>query len=150
MRVTGGLTAAGAAQAAPTVVTFFGLPTVLASWAAMPAGETEFAGGVTTRQRVNLAGKSSFRIQVGVGTGGFAGSKLRVKYSLDSGATWTTIESAAGTTGDVAVSSAGLNVGASATLATAAAVSSVWLAVFGVAGNAVVSPTFANVIVTFA
>lgn len=149
MRVTGGLTAAGAAQAAPTVVVFFGLPTALALWAAMPAGETEFAGGVTTRQRVNLAGKTSFRIQVGVGTGGFAGSKLLVKYSLDSGATWTTIETAAGTTGDVAVSSTGLQVGASATLATAAAVSSVWLAVFGVSGDGVVSPTFSSVIVTF-
>jgi len=131
-------------------VTFFGAPTALAVWAAMPAAETEFAGGVTTRQRGNLAGKTSFRIQANVGTGGFAGSKLRVKYSLDSGSTWTTIESAAGTSGDVAVSSTGLQVGASATLATAAAVSNVWLAVFGVSGNGAVSPTFASVTVTFA
>lgn len=40
--------------------------------------------------------------------------------------------------------------GASATLATAAAVSNVWLAVFGVSGNGAVSPTFASVTVTFA
>lgn len=149
MRVTGGLTATGAAQAAPMAAAFLSVPGALVAWAAMPAAETEFMGLAQTRQRFDLSGKTAYRLQAITGVPGVAGSKLRAKYSLDAGATWTTLEAAAGTVGNIIIDAAGLVVGASAPLAPLAAVADVWVAVFGVSGNGVVSPTFASVGITF-
>ena len=147
MRTQGGLSSARAAQVAPLLVTFLTLPAALAVWAAMPAAETEFLAAITTRRQVDLTGKTNFAIQVHTGVAGQAGAKLRVKYSVDDGLTWTTIESAGGTTGDCNCAS-GVNIGTSAPLAVAAKVVA-QIAVFGVSGNGVVSPTFGLVSVTF-
>ena len=143
----GGVSAVRAAQLAPLFVPMLVLPITVGAWAAMPNAETEFAGLTTTRKLVDLTGKTSFKIQALCGTPGEAAAKIRIKYSVDSWATSTTIEVGAGTTGDCPLAG-GLNLGALTSLV-AGAKDIVQIAAFGVGGNGVTSPTFGLVAVTF-
>lgn len=143
MRAQGvaGVSATQAAQASPLPVTFLAVPGALLAWAAMPGAETEFLAAANTRKVVDLTGKTSVKITANVGVTGAAGSKVRVKYSTDQGSNWTDI-AATPEGADCAVTSAGINAGATAAIATAAK-TTVLVAIFGAGGNGVTSPTFA-------
>lgn len=120
--------------AAPTRMSF--VADTPATWAAMPAADTEF--NAAYRQPMGLAGFSRFRVVANLTTPGFAGSYVRLKYSTDGGGAWSACATAAGnmplvTGGAVFGPWASFVVGAKA---------DVLLSIFGADGNGAVGPVF--------
>lgn len=115
-----------------------------------PAALQEFPLAATQRRlEADLTGKSQARLQVQVVTVGFAGSKLGVQYSTDSGSTWFwltgTASASAPAAGEyVAIDSAGLRLGAWVTLASAAR-TDVLLRMVSKDGDGAVDPAIVHV-----
>ena len=107
----------------------------LASWANMPAAETEFRNALNTRTKVDLTNSTQSRITVRQAIVAYAGSQLKVKYSTDD-ATWY----------DLCVVS--LSTIANQTLAgtwtnvPAGAKADVFVRVVGIGGNGTADPSF--------
>jgi hypothetical protein len=119
--------------------------TVAIPWAAMPAALTEFLGLTIHRTGANLAAKTQAQLIANVQVAGFAGSGLRVQCSLDNGATWRALDSAAGTGPTVPIGTVGVI--KSPVVAIEALVrKDVLLRVVGGGGNAIVSPTFGTIV----
>lgn len=126
--------------------------TVLAgtqTWTNMPAATTEFLGVTLTRRIFDTTTFKQFRLQTKLSTAGFAGAKIRLEYSVNSGSSWAQAEDTT-TTGDVDVSTGtGPLVGTWVNLVSGARAGSVWFRIVGLSGDGIVDPVFNYCFVQF-
>lgn len=117
------------------------------TWTAMPAAETELFGDVGgLRQRVRTTGMRQFRIRKNTRDAGVAGAKIRVKYLSG---TFSDL-AATGGAADVLVDGVGDASGPWTDMAAGALnTDSLTIAIFGVSGNGVASPTFTQIGIDF-
>lgn len=106
-------------------------------WLNMPAGQTEFRGQPFHRTKADLLGMTRFRLHAFVTVVGFAGSTLKLQYSLD-GVTWTDANA-----GGVGIDALDLRTSAVLELA-AAARTDVQLRLVGIGGDGLADPAFGN------
>jgi hypothetical protein len=109
---------------------------LLSTWAAMPAADTELPNGF--RVRALLTSARETRLCVDVLLAAFAGATLRATFSTDSGASWDDL------TGTVAIDVAG-NFETAWTTVPGGAASDVLVSVFGLGGNGVIGPQFLGI-----
>jgi hypothetical protein len=118
-------------------------------WTNMPAAASAqclVLGTVQARYKNDLSGYTEARLVVSIGTAGFAGAKLGVQYSTDTGATWLYLDNTPdGPVGSaapqVSLTATGLVESAWMSLA-AGAMADVWLRLIGSDGNGIVDPIF--------
>ena len=107
------------------------------TWAAQPAGLTEFLGLNDRRRGYDLTGFKQARLVANVEAAGFAGSTLLAEFATTDGGTYAALDNSTGPS--VAIDATGTIVSGWVNL-TAGALADVFLRISGVGGNAVASP----------
>jgi hypothetical protein len=114
------------------------------TWTNLPVALT--AGGTYLTKRVNLTGATQFRIVVTQAIAGYAGSKLRLRYSTN-GSTYYDMDS--DNSGDLDVGSGtGIKAG-SWTNIVSGAKTEVWLQLYALSGDGIVDPQFRQIDLQF-
>src|SRR5574343_444356 len=137
----------GIADYVYTETVFHSHPASALAYTNLPAALTEWpSGSVVMRKKVNLTGAVQFRLMATQSVAGFAGSKIRLRYSTNN-STFNDLDS--DTSGDLDVGTGtGVKVGAWTNIV-AGAKQEVWLSIFGISGNGVVDPAFRQLYAEF-
>ena len=113
----------------------------------MPAALTEIFGTAARRVKMDLRPWQRFRIVVGMGTIGFAGSVIGFQFSIDNGVTWYGLDNGILSSNSTmtAIITNGTNTmfwSDWADLSVEAKIDDCLLRVVGVGGDAIVDPSF--------
>lgn len=116
-----------------------------ATWTNMPAALTEFNGGTTARQFLDLRPFRFARLSANVGSvAGNTAAELRVQYSLNGGSTWAYLDGSAGPA-VVVDDDASWQVSNFVAIADAAKVESALVRLVGITGDGAIDPVFGAV-----
>lgn len=124
------------------------------TWTNQPAAVTQFNGGATLRQYVDLSGFTLIKTVCNLSAAGFAGAKLAPAYSIDGGTTWKFFDQQA-TSGTTVASSllgatcnadtATFHQGSYAPIPTEAQIDGVLITFYGAGGDATADPTYESI-----
>jgi hypothetical protein len=125
---------------------FFRATYTTQGWIDMPAAETEWNGSSSGRLIANLAHFTKARLGVHCGSVlGAVGATLRVRYSLDNGATWANLAQTGTLSTPIDANANRPRYGNTVDIAAAAKNADVLLQVTGMGGDGAIDPNFGNI-----